>query len=77
MRALIEIASRRFHTTASVVGDVQARVVTVFFYFTILVPFGLASTLLSDPLRRKKPGQAGWLEREPVPTDINSAKQQG
>ncbi len=31
-------------------GDILARVVLTIFYFTIFAPFGVAVTLLSDPL---------------------------
>jgi hypothetical protein len=45
------------------------------FYFTILAPFGLISLFFSDPFREKAKPQ--WFSREPVPTDLDSAKRQG
>jgi hypothetical protein len=86
VREIWDIAWHRFNVILAVVSDTNARIIAVFFYFTILVPFGLGSRFNSDPLRQKTvtdpQGQsrhAGqeWIAREPVPTDINSARQQG
>lgn len=78
MRELIGIAWDRLRVIAAIVGDVQGRFIALLFYFTILVPFGIGSRLLSDPLRlRINREQSTWLNREPIPTDLNAAKQQG
>lgn len=86
MREYWTLGWYRFQIIASVVSDANARFVSLLFYFTILVPFGIGSTLLSDPLRRKTTRDAngnahhaglGWVERDPVPNDIDSARQQG
>lgn len=70
-----DVAWHRFNIISGIISDTTARVIAVLFYFTIFVPFGIVSTLFSDPLRRKE--SARWLERPPVPTDIESAKEQG
>jgi hypothetical protein len=75
MRELMQIAWHRFNVISGVVSDTSARVVSTLFYFTVLVPFGIGSVFFSDPMRTKE--DAAWLDREPVPTDIDSAKQQG
>jgi hypothetical protein len=86
MRDYWKLAWHRFNIITGIISDTNARVVALIFYFTILVPFGLGSTLFSDPLRRKttrddsgQPQHAGlgWVERDPVPDDIDSARQQG
>lgn len=86
MREIWDIAWHRFTVIQDVVSDANARIIAVLFYFTILVPFGLMSTLFSDPLRNKmikgadgKQKHAGlaWFDREPVPSDHDSARQQG
>ncbi len=82
MREIWEIIWHRFNVILSVVGDANARVISLLFYFTILVPFGIGASLLTDPLRQKKtannsPAGMDWLEREPVPHDLDSAKRQG
>ena len=46
------------------------------FYFAIMPPFGLLSALFMDPLRVKS-NETTWQQREPVPTDIKSAREQG
>ncbi|MDX1993552.1 MAG: hypothetical protein SF029_14285 [bacterium] len=76
MPTIFQIAWKRFNTLAAVLGDVQGRVIMTAFYFTILLPFGLISRLTSDPLRRRDT-RLLWLERAPVPEDLDSARQQG
>jgi hypothetical protein len=86
VRAIWDIAWHRFNVILAVVSDANARGIAIFFYFTILVPFGLGSRFTSDPLRQKvvtdssgKQRHVGqeWIDREAVPSDANSARQQG
>ena len=78
MRELLDIAWARLKVISAVVGDVQSRGIAMLFYFTILVPFGLGSRLLSDPLHLRAGAKTvAWLERAPVAQDLESAKQQG
>lgn len=76
MRDIINEAWERFKIIAAFVGDGNARAISIIFYFTVLVPFGLISVFFTDPLRIKN-NAPKWLEREPVPTDLESAKEQG
>lgn len=76
MKKLLRLAWDRFSLNSSVVSDINGRFIATLFYFTILVPFGLLSTLFMDPLRIKS-ADSGWHRREPVATDIKSAKEQG
>lgn len=77
MREINNIAWRRFNIIATISGDVIGRFVLTLFYFTILMPFGIGYTLFSDPLQKSGGIGPHWLGREPVPNDIESAKQQG
>jgi len=86
LRDLWQVAWQRFNVISSIIGDTNARVISVLFYFTILVPFGIGSVMLTDPLRKKtitdeqgnrKNVGLAWLDRDPVPTDIDSARLQG
>ena len=86
MREIWDIIWHRFNIILAVVGDANARAIAIFFYFTVLIPFGLGSRFMSDPLRQKivtdsdgkqHPAGQEWLERQPIPTDVNSARQQG
>ena len=86
MREIWDIIWHRFNVILAVVSDANARAIAIFFYFTVLVPFGLGSRFMSDPLRQKmvtdsngkqRPAGQEWLERQPIPTDVNSARQQG
>ena len=75
-QTLWQIAWHRFSIISSIISDTNARVVATLFYFTILVPFGVGSTLFSDPMHTKQE-DANWHEREPVPNDLESAREQG
>ena len=86
MREIWDIIWHRFNVIMAVVSDANARAIAIFFYFTILVPFGLGSRFMSDPLRQKlvtdsngkqRPVGQEWINRDPVPTDVDSARQQG
>ena len=75
MKKLWRIAWERFSINSSIVADGNGRFIATLFYFTILVPFGLLSTLFMDPLRRRQP-EVSWHSREPVPSDLESAREQ-
>jgi hypothetical protein len=72
---IVQFAWKRFSLLTAIVGEYQGRFIVTAFYYTIFVPFGLGSRLFTDPLRRKETPR--WEERPPVPTDLDSAKQQG
>lgn len=76
MKSLWEIAWERFSVNSAIVADINGRFIATAFYFTIMVPFGLLSAIFMDPLRMRK-GAAAWSKREPLPTDIPSAREQG
>ncbi|MBZ0283312.1 MAG: hypothetical protein K8L97_21425 [Anaerolineae bacterium] len=78
MREILSLMWKRLGIIASIVGDVQGRFIATLFYYTILVPFGLIARMSSDPLRRQiEPANSYWLERPPVPTELDAAKRQG
>lgn len=76
MKELLNIAWDRFSVNSAIVADLNGRFIATAFYFTIMVPFGLLSSIFMDPLRKRN-GAASWTEREPLPTDIASAREQG
>jgi len=57
-------------------GDLLARVVLTVFYFTILLPFGLLTTLLGDPLSIKSKAKPDWVKRETGDRDLVEARRQ-
>ncbi len=78
MREIVFIAWDRLKIIAAIVGDIEARVIVTVFYFTVLVPFGLLSRLGPDPLRIASTSESShWIERDPVPVDLESAQRQG
>lgn len=76
MKNLLKIAWDRFSVNSAIVADINGRFIATAFYFTIMVPFGLLSSIFMDPLRRKSPA-VDWSAREPASTDIASAREQG
>jgi len=60
---------------AKKIGNFQSRVLLTIFYFTVVLPFGLAARLFSDPLRiKKRPTQ--WLEHPDEACDLQWARKQ-
>ena len=75
MKEYWKIAWERFSLNSSIVADGNGRFIATLFYFTILVPFGLLSSLFMDPLRIRK-NEVAWQSREAVPSDLESAREQ-
>jgi hypothetical protein len=46
------------------IGDIQARVLLIFFYFVVLSPFALVLRWVSDPLAIKPGAQRSWGARK-------------
>jgi hypothetical protein len=60
---------------AKVIGNFQSRVLLTIFYATIVMPFGVAARLFSDPLRiKKRPTE--WLEHPEEACDLQWARKQ-
>lgn len=78
MKEIIYLAWERFKIITAIIGDVQGRVIATLFYFTILLPFGVASHAFSDPLRLKLTSpKPEWLDRAAVSEELEAAKRQG
>jgi hypothetical protein len=57
------------------IGNFQARVLLTVFYAVLVLPFGLATRVFSDPLRiKKRPTE--WLNHPDEPTDMAWARKQ-
>ena len=62
---------------AAEMGNYQGRVLLAFFYFVVVMPFGVSLRLFGDPLRlRRVDGSSSWLEREPGGQGLQSAREQ-
>jgi hypothetical protein len=57
------------------IGNFQARVILSIFYGVLVLPFGLAARLFSDPLRIKKLPQQ-WLDHPNEAYDMDWARKQ-
>jgi hypothetical protein len=68
------LAWERWKILSELLGDAQARLVMFIFYFTVVLPFGLAVTLFSDALRIRRTPQ--WLAREAVSEQFEDARRQ-
>ncbi len=60
------------------IGKFQSRILLTFFYFVIVLPFGLGVRLLADPLyiRRRPPADTAWLPRETRDVDLADGQRQ-
>ena len=59
------------------IGDFQSRLLLTVFYFTVALPFGILTRLVIDPLRlRHRPTTSGWTARQPIDSDLASARRQ-
>lgn len=57
------------------IGNFQARVLLTLLYAILVLPFGMAVRLFSDPLRiKKRPGR--WLDRVDEANDMQWAHKQ-
>ena len=67
----------RWKIIGGVVADYQARTITLLFYYTIMVPFGLGVRLFSDPLCLKDDVRsAAWLPRQEIGDQLNDVRRQ-
>ena len=57
-------------------GDLLARVVLTIFYFTIMLPFSLLTTLFGDPLNIRSKSKPDWLKRETGDRTLTEARRQ-
>lgn len=55
-------------------GNYQGRLILVFFYFTVVLPFGIPVMLFSDPLASRK--LPAWHERPQQKPDISRSRLQ-
>lgn len=60
---------------AHAIANFQARVLLTIFYAVLVLPFGIASRLFSDPLRIKR-RPTRWLDHPEEPHDLPWAKRQ-
>lgn len=61
---------------AAKMGDFQARLMLMWFYFIIITPYGILVHIFSDPLFRKPPVASAWLDRSPSKTDLDNTRRQ-
>ena len=57
-------------------GDFQGRLMLMWFYFILILPFGVLVRLLSDPLKQKPPLGTSWLERPTVKAELDNLRKQ-
>jgi hypothetical protein len=68
----------RWNAFASIMGNVQVRIIMGFFYFIVVTPGGLVMRVFSDPLEiKKQPAISNWTSKEATDTSIEAAKEQG
>ena len=75
LREILQLVWSRFKVIAGIVGDVEASIIAIGFYYTILVPFGLLARYSGKTLKQQD--KVAWLERPLVPSELDAAKRQG
>jgi hypothetical protein len=75
MLSVLKRAWTAWKAIAQKIGNFQARVILTVFYGVLVMPFGLAARLFSDPLRiKRRPTE--WLDHPTEPTDLQWARKQ-
>lgn len=69
-----QVAWQRWQIISELVGDLHARAITLLFYFTVMVPFGIGARFFGDPIDLKTSN--GWLDRSPVSSSLDNARRQ-
>ncbi len=60
---------------ATCIGDFQARLLLTLFYFSVLVPFGLVTSLFADPLQlNRRPTTSAWVTRNEQESNLAAAR---
>lgn len=77
MRENFQLARERLAIITTVVGEAVGSFLAVVFYFSFLIPFALISIFSTDPLRKRIAGNNFWLERDPIPSELDRAQRQG
>ena len=57
-------------------GDFQGRLMLMWLFFILILPFGVLVRLLSDPLKLKPSLGTGWLERPAVKAGLDNLRKQ-
>jgi hypothetical protein len=57
-------------------GDFQGRLMLIWFYFILILPFGILVRLISDPLNQKPSLGTSWLERPAVKAELDNLRKQ-
>jgi hypothetical protein len=71
----LKIGWKAWTRIARIIGNFQARVILTIIYATVVLPFGLAVRLFSDPLRIKKPPE-NWIGHPEEAQDMSWARRQ-
>jgi hypothetical protein len=72
---MLKRAWQAWKRIAHKIGNFQARVLLTIFYGVLVLPFGLAARLFSDPLRIKK-RPTSWLDHPNETCDLRWARKQ-
>lgn len=77
MGANFQLARERLGVITAIIGEVVGSTLALFFYFTFFVPFALIARISTDPLHRRSHAETEWLQREPIPSELEKAQKQG
>jgi hypothetical protein len=57
-------------------GTVLGHILLTIFYFTLMLPFSIGTTLFGDPLGLKQYGPSNWVSRKSFVDSLEAAKRQ-
>ena len=69
--AVLQPVQKAWMRMATVLGEVNARIILTVLFFLVVTPIGFLMRLFGDPLRRSlaKGGASTWIRRPPAPVD--------
>lgn len=77
MKSTIQLAQERVHIITAIITDVITTLIAWLFYFTVFIPFSLIAKAIDDPLQTQSAESINWLQRTPIPSDLDKARRQG
>ena len=77
LRAILGWVWDRWEPVARALGDLQARLLLLFVYFVVTLPFAVGARLLRGPFGAVAASGAGfWTERKPTENTLPAAGRQ-
>ena len=77
MRNRLRLIFAAWREISVAIGNFQARLILTVMYFTVVLVFSALTRLFLDSLgMRRQPRDSAWVPRQPVNTELGSARRQ-